>query len=158
MSAAEEDVTRREVFNLIKKYEDNGIIPPDMSVDQIIERAWYVSSKSSEGIPSSDAHDMFRKGERNAKKALYSFDAGMHLRSFEVESLKEGMEALFYVDKNERLCCEMRAEDRKIKSPLKLTCTAGNLSASSNRFSFHSPKRRDRRKTRRLESTDIRRG
>ena len=30
------------------------------------------------------------------------------------------MEALFYVDKNERLCCEMRAEDRKIKSPLKL--------------------------------------
>ncbi len=120
LSAAEEDVTRREVFNLIKKYEDNGIIPPDMSVDQIIERAWYVSSKSSEGVPSSDAHDMFRKGERNAKKALYSFDAGMHLRSFEVESLKEGMEALFYVDKNERLCCEMRAEDRKIKSPLKL--------------------------------------
>ena len=30
------------------------------------------------------------------------------------------MEALFYVDKNERLCCEMRAEDRKIKTPLKL--------------------------------------
>ena len=120
LSAAEEDVTRREVFNLIKEYEDYEIIPPDMSVDQIIERAWYVSSKSSEGVPSSDAHNMFRKGERNTKKALYSFDAGMHLRSFEVESLKEGMEVLFYVDKNERLCCEMRAEDRKIKSPLKL--------------------------------------
>ena len=44
----------------------------------------------------------------------------MHLRSFEVESLKSGMEAMLYVDKNERLCCEMRAEDRKIKSPLKL--------------------------------------
>lgn len=120
VSAAEEDVTRREVFDLIKKYEYNGIIPSDMSVEQVIERAWYVSSKSSEGDSSSDAHKMFRKGERNSLKALYSFDAGMHLRSFEVESLKTGMEALFYVDKNERLCCEMRAEDRKIKSPLKL--------------------------------------
>ncbi len=120
VSAAEEDVTRREVFNLIKEYEDNGIIPPDQSVEQVIERAWYVSTKSSEGTPSSEAHDMFRKGDRNSKKALYSFDAGMHLRSFEVESLKKGMDALFYVDKNERLCCEMWAEDRKIKSPLKL--------------------------------------
>jgi predicted nucleotidyltransferase len=120
VSAAEEDVTRREVFNLIKQYEDEGIIPNDMSVDQVIERAWYVSSKSSKGVPSSDAHKMFRKGDRNSEKVIYSFDAGMHLRSFEVESLKSGMEALFYVDKNERLCCEMRAEDRKIKSPLKL--------------------------------------
>jgi len=119
-SAVEEDVTRREVFNLIKKYENNGIIPKDMSVEQVIERAWYVSSKSSEGNSSSDAHKNFRKGDRGSEKALYSFDAGMHLRSFEVESLSSGMEALFYVDKNERLCCEMRAEDRKIKSPLKL--------------------------------------
>ncbi len=120
VSAAEEDVTRREVFNLIKKYENNGIIPQDMSVEQVIERAWYVSSKSSEGNSSSDAHKMFRNGDRGPNKALYSFDAGMHLRSFEVESLKSGLETLFYVDKNERLCCEMRAEDRKIKSPLKL--------------------------------------
>ena len=120
VSATEEDVTRREVFNLIKGYEDKGIIPKDMSVEQVIERAWYVSSKSSEGDTSSDAHKMFRKGKRSSEKVLYSFDAGMHLRSFEVESLKSGMEAMLYVDKNDRLCCEMRAEDRKIKSPLKL--------------------------------------
>ena len=120
VSAAEKEVTRREVFDLIKEYEDNRIIPSDMSVEQVIERAWYVSSKSSEGDSSSDAHKMFRKGERSSEKALYKFDAGMHLRSFEVESLKPGMEALFYVDRNERVCCEMRAEDRKIKSPLKL--------------------------------------
>lgn len=120
VSATEEEVTRREVFNLIKEYEDKGIIPKDMSVEQVIERAWYVSSKSSEGDTSSDAHNMFRKGKRSSKKVLCTFDAGMHLRSFEVESLKSGMEAMLYVDKNERLCCEMRAEDRKIKSPLKL--------------------------------------
>jgi cytidyltransferase-like protein len=120
VSAIEEEVTRKEVFNLIKGYENKGIIPKDMSVEQVIERAWYVSSKSSEGDKSSDAHNMFRKGKRSSEKVLYSFDAGMHLRSFEVESLKSGMEAMLYVDKNERLCCEMRAEDRKIKCPLKL--------------------------------------
>ena len=120
VSAAEKDVTRREVFNLIKEYEDENIIPKDMSVEQVIERAWYVSSKSSEGDSSSDAHKMFRKGDRCSEKTVYSFDAGMHLRSFEVDSLENGMEAMFYVDKNERLCCEMRAKDRKIKSPLKL--------------------------------------
>ena len=120
VSATEENVTRREVFNLIKKYEDDGIIPKDMSVEQVIERAWYVSSKSSKGDSSSDAHKMFIKGDRGSIKPFYSFDAGMHLRKFEVESLKVGMDAMFYVDKNERLCCEMRAEDRKIKSPLKL--------------------------------------
>lgn len=120
ISAAEKDVTRREVFDSIKKYEKQGIIPKDMSVEQVIERAWYVSSKSSEGDSSSDAHKNFRKGDRNSIKTLYSFDAGMHLRSFEVESLISGMDALFYIDKNERVCCEMRAKDRKIKSPLKL--------------------------------------
>lgn len=120
VSAVEEDVKRSEVYDLIKNYEDQGIIPPDQSVKQVIERAWYVSSKSSEGVPSADAHKKFRKGDRNSKKTLYSFDAGMHLRSFEVDSLSEGLEGLFYVDKNERLCCEIRTQDRKIKSPLKL--------------------------------------
>lgn len=120
ISATEEDVSREEVFNLIKGYETNEIVPPDQKVDQVIQRAWYVASKSSEGFPSSEAHKNFRNGDRIPEKALYTFDAGMHLRSFEVESLKQGMSALFYVDKNERLCCEMRAEDCKIKSPLKL--------------------------------------
>jgi cytidyltransferase-like protein len=120
VSAAEKDVSRREVFDLIKHYEDDEIIPPDMSVAQVIERAWYVSSQSSEGASSSDAHKDFRKGKKASEKSLYSFDAGMHLRSFEIDSLTPGLEVMFYVDKNERLCCEIRTEDRKIKSPLKL--------------------------------------
>jgi len=120
ISAAEEDVTRREVFDLIKKYEKDGIIPPDQKVENVIERAWFVASKSDEGMPSSDAHKMFRKGARIHEKPLYTFDGGMHLRSFEVPSLENGMDATLYVDKNDRLCCDVRAQDRKIKSPLKL--------------------------------------
>ncbi|WP_227717017.1 adenylyltransferase/cytidyltransferase family protein [Methanobacterium paludis] len=120
ISAAEEDVTRREVFDLIKKYEKDGIIPPDQKVENVIERAWFVASKSDEGMPSSDAHKMFRKGVRIHEKPLYTFDGGMHLRSFEIPSLEDGMDATLYVDKNDRLCCDVRAKDRKIKSPLKL--------------------------------------
>ena len=100
--------------------EDKGIIPPDMTVDQVIQRAWYVSSMSSKGISASEAHKKFRNGVKSSEKRLNHFDAGMHLRSFETESLKPDMDAMFYVDKNERLCCEIRAEDRKIKSPLRL--------------------------------------
>ncbi len=119
-SAVEMNVTRQEVYDLIKNYEDKGIIPPDMTVDQVIQRAWYVSSMSSKGYSASEAHNKFRSGVKSKQKRVKFFDAGMHLRSFETESLKQDMDALFYVDKNDRLCCEIRAEDRKIKSPLRL--------------------------------------
>ncbi len=120
MSSVEEDVTRREVFDLIKSYEKDGIIPPDQKVEGVIERAWFVASKSNEGVPSSEAHKMFRKGSRIPEKAPHNFDGGMYLRSFEVDSLQDGMDASLYVDKNDRLCCDLRTADRKIKSPLKL--------------------------------------
>jgi cytidyltransferase-like protein len=119
ISSVEQDVTREEVFNLIKMYESEGIIPPDQTVESVIERAWFVASNVDKGVKSSDAHDMFRNGKRGTKPA-YTFDAGLHLRSFEVEDLKEGIEASLFVDKREKLACQIRTETRKIKSPLKL--------------------------------------
>ena len=119
ISSVEQDVTRKEVFELIKSYEADGIIPPDQTVESVIERAWFVASNVEKGIKSSDAHEAFRGGKRGSKP-LYTVDAGMHLRSFEAEDLKDGMEALLYVDKNDKLRCQMRTETRKIKSPLKL--------------------------------------
>jgi len=120
ISAVEEDVTRGEVYSLIKRYQKDGIIPPDQTVEKVIERAWFVASKAREGVPSSEAHQMFRKGDRIREKSPYSFEGGMHLRSFELESLEDGMEAEIFVDNRDRLCTEIRASDRKIKSPLKL--------------------------------------
>lgn len=119
ISSVEQDVTRKEVFELIKSYEAEGIIPPDQTVESVIERAWFVASKVDKGMKSSDAHEMFRKGKRGSKFPD-TIDAGMHLRSFEVEDLKDGMNALLYVDKQDRLRCQIRTETRKIKSPLKL--------------------------------------
>lgn len=119
ISSVEQDVKRIEVFELIKSYQMKGIIPPDQTVENVIERAWFVASKVDEGTKSSKAHEMFREGKRG-KKAPYTLDAGMHLRSFEVEDIPEGIEAPLYVDKNGKLRCQIRTKTRKIKSPLKL--------------------------------------
>lgn len=119
ISSVEQDVTRKEVFELIKSYQKDGIIPPDQTVESVIERAWFVASSVEKGIKSSNAHEMFRKGKRG-EKPLYSIDAGMHLRSFEVEDLEDGMDAPLYVDKNGKLRSQIRTKTRKIKSPLKL--------------------------------------
>ncbi|MGZ7159572.1 MAG: cytidyltransferase [Methanobacterium sp.] len=119
ISSVEQDVTREEVFELIKSYQKDGIIPPDQTVQSVIERAWFVACEVKKGIKSRDAHEMFREGKRG-EKPPYSIDAGMHLRSFEVEDLTDGMEAPLYVDKNGKLRCQIRTKTRKIKSPLKL--------------------------------------
>lgn len=119
ISSVEQNVTRTEVFELIKSYEAQGIIPPDQTVESVIERAWFVASGIEKGIKSSDAHEMFRKGKRSSKSPK-TIDAGMHLRSFEAEDLEDGMDAQLYVDKQDRLRCQIRTETRKIKSPLKL--------------------------------------
>jgi len=87
ISAVEEDVTKQEVFELIKEYENKGIIPPDMTTDKVTERAWFVASKANEGLASSEAHKMFRKGKKIREPPLYSLDAGLHLRTFEVDLL-----------------------------------------------------------------------
>lgn len=120
LSCVEEDVTRREIYDLIMDYERQGIIPPDQTMERVIQRAWYVASMAEKGHASSEAHEKFRNGSRTEEKSPYFFDAGVHLRSFELESLKEGMEAHLYVDKRGVLACELKPPGRKVKSPLKL--------------------------------------
>ncbi|AXV38052.1 MAG: cytidyltransferase [Methanobacterium sp. BRmetb2] len=120
LSAVEEKVTRLEVLELLKKYEKDGIIPPDQTIKQVIERAWYVAYNVSKGVKSSDAHKKFRKGGTISQAPPYIVEGGLHLRSFELASLEDKMDASIYVDKNGVLCCEIKAPDRKIKSPLRL--------------------------------------
>ena len=120
VSAIEEEVTKKEVLELIESYEKQGVIPPDQKVDKVIERAWFVSQKSEHNLSASEAHDKFRKGIKLQKKPCMTFDAGLSIRSFEVEELESGMKAGIYVDQNGVLACEIRTEKKKIKSPLKL--------------------------------------
>lgn len=117
LSCVEEDVSRREIYELIIDYEKQGIIPPDQTMGQVIARAWYVASMVEKGLTSSEAHEKFRKGSRAKDKPQYSFEAGLHLRRFELESLKEGMEAHLYVDKRGVLACELKPLVVKLKVP-----------------------------------------
>jgi predicted nucleotidyltransferase len=120
ISAIEEEVTKKEVLDLIKSYEKQGIIPPDQKVDRVVERAWFVSQKKEHDLSAQKAHEKFRKGIKLQKPPCLSFDAGLSIRSFEVEQLKTGMDAGIYVDQNGFLACEIRTEKKKIKSPMKL--------------------------------------
>lgn len=120
ISAIEQGVTKQEVTDLIKFYEKQGIIPPDQTVSNTVNRAWYVSRKSEHGMNVSQAHSKFRKGVDLKSNAELSFDGGLSIRSFEVDKLESGMDAGIYVDKNNKLACEIRTPNSKIKSPLKL--------------------------------------
>ncbi len=120
ISAIEQEVTKKEVSDLIKSYEKQGIIPPDQTVSNTVNRAWYVSRKSEHGLNVSQAHAKFRKGVQLKNMGDLNFDGGLSIRSFEVDKLKSGMNANLYVDKNDILACEIRTNDGKIKSPLKL--------------------------------------
>ena len=120
LSAVEEKVTRLEVLELLKKYEKEDIIPRDQTVKQVIERAWYVAYNVSKGMKSSAAHKKYRKGSKIQQKPPFIVEGGLHLRSFELKSLEDKMDAAIYVDKNGLLCCQIKTPDRKIKSPLRL--------------------------------------
>ena len=120
ISAIEQSVTKQEVTDLIKSYEKQGIIPPDQTVSNSVNRAWYVSRKSEHGMNVQQAHAKFRKGIELKNEAELSFDGGLSIRNFEVDKLRSGMKAGIYVDKNGKLACEIRTPDSKIKSPLKL--------------------------------------
>lgn len=120
LSCVEENVTRREVFDLIKHYQKEGIIPPDQKVERVIDRAWFVASSVDKGMESQDAHERFRKGAKIRSKAPYTVDAGIHFRSFELSSLQEGLPTRLYVDKRGMISGLIKTGERKIKSPLKL--------------------------------------
>ncbi len=120
ISALEEDISKEEVLHLIRSYEKKGIVPPDQTIEKVIERSWFVAKKSEEGFKSSEAHQKFMNGEKIKDSSPLAFDAGLSVRSFEVDYLKDDLPANIYVDQNGLLACELRAEGKKIKSPLKL--------------------------------------
>ncbi|MBU4534529.1 MAG: nucleotidyltransferase family protein [Euryarchaeota archaeon] len=120
ISALEEDISKEEVLQIIASYEKKGIIPPDQTIEKVIERSWFVAKKSEEGFKSSEAHQKFMNGEKIKESPCMAFDAGLNVRSFEVDYLKDDLPANIYVDQNGLLACELRVEGKKIKSPLKL--------------------------------------
>jgi len=120
ISSIEMDVTKREVMDLMKSYEAENVIPEMQKVSKVIDRAWYVATKTNEGMSAREANNNFRQGNVEVSDAPLSIDAGLNLTRFETKIMKEGLNADLYVDKNNKISVQLKSEGKKIKTNLRL--------------------------------------
>lgn len=120
ISAIEEDVTKKEVMDLMKSYESKGVIPEMQKVSKVIERAWYVASKTNEGMSAKEANNNFRKGNIEVNDVPLELNAGLNLTRFETKIMKENLDGDLYVDKNNKISVQLKSEGKKIKTNLRL--------------------------------------
>ena len=119
-SCIEEEVTKDEVLKLMRHYEEKGVIPPEQNVDKIIDRAWYVAEEVARGVSAKEANEKFRKKQNLKLNPLLTLEAGLNLTKFEAKKVHEGTEAKIFVDKDNKISCEIKENKIKIKTNLKL--------------------------------------
>ena len=119
VSSIEMEVTKKEVMDLMKSYEAQGVIPDNQKVQRVIDRAWYVASESEKGISAREANDKFRS-QNIVVEAPLSLEAGLNLTKFETKITKEGINTDLYVDKNGKISLQFKSEGKKIKTNLRL--------------------------------------
>ena len=120
ISSIEEDVTKKEVMDLMKRYESKGVIPEMQKVSKVIERAWYVASKTTEGMSAKEANNNFRQGNIEVDDVPLELNAGLNLTRFETKVMKENLNGDLYVDKNNKISVQIKSEGKKIKTNLRL--------------------------------------
>jgi len=135
ISTIEEKVTRQEVLRLMRSYEEKGVIPTEQSVDKVIERSFYVADKCEKGESASIANKEFRnKSNTEINNIPLFIDAGLYLTKFETKILKRNLNnsskeetseksklnPQIYINKDGKLSCEIRVENKKIKTSLRL--------------------------------------
>jgi len=116
ISAIEMDVSKREVMDLMKSYEAQGVIPDNQKVQKVIDRAWYVASS---GKSAREANETFRSQNIEVNAPL-TLEAGLNLTKFETKITKEGLNTDLYVDKNGKISVQFKSEGKKIKTNLRL--------------------------------------
>ena len=119
-SCIEEEVTKDEVLKLMRHYESKGVIPQEQNVDKIIERAWYVAEEVDKGVPAKEANQKFRERKDLKINPLMTIEAGLNLTKFEAKKVQEGTEAKIFIDKDNKISCEIKEKKIKIKTNLKL--------------------------------------
>lgn len=120
ISAIEEEVTKREVMDLMKGYEAEGVIPENQKVQRVIDRAWYVAGMGEKGISARDANAKFRSENIVVDSPPRILKAGLNLTKFETKITKEGIDTDLYVDKNGKISVQFKSEGKKIKTNLRL--------------------------------------
>ena len=119
ISSIEMEVTKKEVMDLMKSYEAEGVIPDNQKVQKVIDRAWYVASMGENGMSAREANEKFRSQNINVDAPL-TIEAGLNLTKFETKITKEGINTDLYVDKNGKISVQFKSEGKKIKTNLRL--------------------------------------
>lgn len=119
ISSIEMNVSKKEVMDLMKSYEEKGVIPENQKVQKVIDRAWYVASMTDEGITAREANDEFRSKDI-VVDAPSTLEAGLNLTKFETKITKEGIDTDLYVDKKGKISVQFKSEGKKIKTNLRL--------------------------------------
>ena len=117
VSAIEMEVSKKEVMDLMKGYESQGVIPDNQKVQRVIDRAWYVADNSE--LSARDANEKFRSEKINVASPR-TLEAGLNLTKFETKITKEGIATDLYVDKNGKISVQFKSEGKKIKTNLRL--------------------------------------
>ncbi len=120
ISAIEKEVTKKEVMDLMKSYEAEGVIPENQKVQRVIDRAWYVASMSEKGVSAREANEKFRSENIVVDSPPRILKAGLNLTKFETKITKEGINTDLYVDKNGKISVQFKSEGKKIKTNLRL--------------------------------------
>ena len=120
ISSIEMDVEKREVMNLMKSYEAEGVIPDNQKVQRVIDRAWYVALEGEKGVSARDANSRFRKENIKVENPPLTLEAGLNLTKFETKITKEGISTDLYIDKNGKISVQFKSEGKKIKTNLRL--------------------------------------
>lgn len=120
ISAIEMDVSKKEVMDLMKSYEAQGVIPDNQKVQRVIDRAWYVACEGEKGVSARDANNKFRSKSIAVENPPRIIEAGLNLTRFETKITKEGIDTDLYVDKNGKISVQFKSEGKKIKTNLRL--------------------------------------
>lgn len=120
VSAIENEVTKKEVMDLMKNYESNGVIPDNQKVQRVIDRAWYVASMSNYGVSAKEANDKFRSENIIVKNAPSILEAGLNLTKFESKITKSGLNCDLFINKDNKISIQFKSENKKIKTNLRL--------------------------------------
>ena len=120
VSSIEMNVDKREVMELMKSYESQGVIPDNQKVQRVIDRAWYVACEGEIGISAKDANAKFRSENIAVDNPPLTIEAGLNLTKFETKIVKEGLNSDLYVAKNGKISVQLKSEGKKIKTNLRL--------------------------------------
>ncbi len=120
VSAIEEEVTKKEVMDLMKSYEAKGVIPEGQKVQRVIDRAWYVANEGEKGVSAKEANETFRNKNIKVDTPPLNIHAGLNLTKFETKIVSEGLNADLYIDKDNKISVQLKADGKKIKTNLRL--------------------------------------